>query len=273
MSGPLGEGIRKSNGTTHAERVFRVQAAFAEIGRDTARLSELAEATGLDDSTVSRILTSGVYVGTFVRRERGLYALGLGAADLGFQALAHSTDDDASHSALVELREATGKALVFLYMKAPFRGLGRQCIDMAVGDSDLVELGMTPRDVLNVTRSLRTGASGRTILAYLPMSIQEAVIDGPVPDEAGPGVYRDKNELRESLRAVRDAGYALGYQECMAGWNSIAAPIVWDDSVMGAVLVLKPAEVMPQAPEEFIKATKLAAARLSRLGGGAWPTS
>jgi hypothetical protein len=63
------------------------------------------------------------------------------------------------------------------------------------GDSELAELGMTPPDVLSVTRSLHTGASGRSILACLPEPIQRQVLAEPVPDEAGPGVYRDDDAL------------------------------------------------------------------------------
>lgn len=157
-------------------------------------------------------------------------------------------------------------------MKAPFGGIGRQCIDMAVGDSDLVELGMTPRDVLSVTRSLRTGASGRTILAYLPEVLQQRVLAEPVPEQAGPGVYRDNDALIASLADIRDRGHTLGRQECMANWNSCAAPIMWNDSIMGSMLLLKPAIVMPEVPEQVIEATKHASAQLSRMGGGAWPT-
>lgn len=125
---------------------------------------------------------------------------------------------------------------------------------------------MTPRDVLSVTRSLRTGASGRTILAYLPEVLQQRVLAEPVPDQAGPGVYRDNDALVASLAEVRDLGHALGYEECMAGWNSCAAPIMWDGSIMGAVLLLKLKSVMPVAPDSVIEATKEAAAVLSRYG-------
>ena len=58
-------------------------------------------------------------------------------------------------------------------MRAPFGVAGKQCLDFEVGDSDLQELEMTPRELLSTTRSLRTDASGRTILAYLPEGIQQ----------------------------------------------------------------------------------------------------
>jgi hypothetical protein len=52
---------------------------------------------------------------------------------------------------------------------------------MAVGESDLMELGITIREVLSVTRSLRTGASGLSILAYLPEPMQRRVLAEPDP--------------------------------------------------------------------------------------------
>ncbi|MFE3884245.1 IclR family transcriptional regulator C-terminal domain-containing protein [Streptomyces lydicus] len=256
----------RASGSGHAERVFLVQTAFAELGGSAHGPGEIAEFTGLDDSVVYRILQSGIYQRIFERVDRGLYRLRTSAAQLAFTALDHRLDGAASQTVLSNLRTATDDGLAFLYMVAPFSGAQRQCVDMAVGDSDLAELGMTPRDVLSVTRSLRTGASGRTILAYLPTVLQQRVLAEPVPDQAGPGVYRDNEALVESLAEVRDLGHALGYEECMAGWNSCAAPIMWDGSIMGAVLLLKRKSVMPVAPDGVVEATKEAAAELSRHG-------
>ncbi|MEU8914080.1 IclR family transcriptional regulator domain-containing protein [Streptomyces nigrescens] len=265
LKGASAAGSRAS-GSGHAERVFLVQTAFAELGGSAHGPGEIAEFTGLDDSVVYRILQSGIYQRIFERVDRGLYRLRTSAAQLAFTALDHRLDGGISQTVLSELRSATDGGLAFLYMVAPFSGAQRQCVDMAVGDSDLAELGMTPRDVLSVTRSLRTGASGRTILAYLPEVLQQRVLAEPVPDQAGPGVFRDNDALVESLAEVRDLGYALGYEECMAGWNSCAAPIMWDGSIMGAVLLLKLKSVMPVAPDGVIEATKEAAAELSRHG-------
>ncbi|MFI5682366.1 IclR family transcriptional regulator C-terminal domain-containing protein [Streptomyces sp. NPDC051636] len=257
------EGTPTRPGSRLVDRFIRVQQAFADLGGGAHGTGELAEAAGLDDSTTSRILQSGVHQGVFERVGRK-YRLGATAAQLGLHALAHTpSKDETTHETLEELREATAGGLVFQYMLAPFAGAQRACIDMAVGDSDLVELGMTARDILSVTRSLRTGASGRTILAYLPRPIQETVLAEPVPEEAGPGVYRDRDALLASLADIRDCGYALGYQECMPLWNSCAAPIAWGQAIMGAVLLLKPASAMPEAPPSAIQATQAAAAKIS----------
>jgi DNA-binding IclR family transcriptional regulator len=258
----------RGGGTGHAERVFRVQKAFAELGGDIHGPGELAQASSMDDSAVHRILQSGVYLGVFERVGRGRYRLGTRAASLGIQALANAPGV-AARTVLEDLRHTTGGGLAMLYTLAPFGGAQRQCIEMAVGDSDLVELGMTPRDVLSVTRSLRTGASGRTILAYLPEPIQHRVLAEPVPTQAGPGAIHDNYALLRSLQDIRDHGYALAYEECAPGWNSCAAPIFWGDWIMGSMLLLKPASEMPQVPAHIVEATKAAAAELSRPTPGA----
>ncbi|MEV1008377.1 IclR family transcriptional regulator C-terminal domain-containing protein [Streptomyces sp. NPDC049881] len=261
----------RPGGTGHAERVFRVQRAFADLGGSVHGPGELAEKSGLDDSTVFRILQSGVYQGVYERVGRGRYRLGTSTAHLSLHALADAPGN-AAHQALEELRAVTRGGLVLLYMLAPFSGAHRQCIDMAVGDSDLAELGLSTREVLTVTRSLRTGASGRTILAYLPDAIQRRVLAEPVPDGAGPGVYRDNDRLLRSLADIRDQGYATGHEECMTGWNSCAAPILWHDSIVGSTLLLKPAHVMPEPPAEIIEATKTTAAKLSSYSSAPFPT-
>ncbi|MFH9404725.1 IclR family transcriptional regulator [Streptomyces sp. NPDC017638] len=255
-----GDRIR-TGGTSHAERVFRVQQAFVKLRGRTHGPGELAEASGLDDSAVHRILQSGIYEGVFDRVGRGRYQLGTTAALVGMQAMAHTLDRHTARSVLLRLRAATGGGLAFLYTLAPFGGAQRQCVDMAVGDSDLSELGMTPREVLAVTRSLRVGASGRAILAYLPSPIQERVAAEPAVAEAGPGALADNDVLWDSLRDIRDRGYAIGLEECIAGWNSCAAPVMWDGWVFGAVLVLLPDA--GAAHPDVIDATTTAATQLS----------
>ncbi len=99
----------RSGGTSHADRVFRVQSAFAALGGDVHGPGAIATASGLDDSAVYRILQSGVYDGTFERVGRGQYRLAMGTNYL--HAFSH-TPGDAAHATLEELREATGQGLV-----------------------------------------------------------------------------------------------------------------------------------------------------------------
>lgn len=246
-----------------ADRAHFVQQVLAELGPGAHSLRDIAAAAGLDDSTTSRILTAGIYREIYERPRRGMYQLAPPPSDLAY-ALPQGPTRDEAHQALQALREATDGGLVFLYTKSPGTTAGRQCTDMAVGDSDLADLGMTAHDVMSVIRSLRTGASGRAILAYLPEAVQAHVLAEPVPDGAGPGVIRDADQLTASLVEIRELGFALGHQECMAHWNSIAAPVFDGDSIAASVLLLRPAMQMQRAPVAYIDATKRAAAALSK---------
>ncbi|MGW0546019.1 IclR family transcriptional regulator [Streptomyces altiplanensis] len=260
-----------TGGSNHANRVFRVQRAFTELLGQVHGPGELAEATGLDDSTVHRILQSGVHDGIFFRESRGLYRLGSGAARLGLKALTHAPNAEVAHGVLERLRADTGGGLVFLFAVAPFGGARKQCLDMAVGNSDLSELNLSHRALLVIFQSLRTGASGRAILAHLPEVIQEGVLAEPLPAEAGPGAYRDEGALLASLKTVREQGIAIGIEECAAGWSGCAAPVLWDGLIMGSILVLKPMADVPQWSDSLVEPIRRAAAAFTEAGGcGAW---
>ncbi len=251
-------------GSNHAERVFRVQQAFAELGGGIRGLAELTKASGVDDSAVHRILRSGVAHGTFVRVGRGRYRLGPEAAKLGIEALEQGADRAALGLILNRLRAKSGDGLAFLYGLSRLGGVQRQCVEMAVGASDLTEVGLSPRELLASHQSLRVGSSGRTILAHLPESVQRRVADEAVPAGMGPGAFRDRARLLGSLAEIRTRGYAIGLEECARGWNSFAAPVLWGDVVVGAVTVMVPVS-LSAAPGVHVDAVRCAAAAVQRL--------
>jgi DNA-binding IclR family transcriptional regulator len=254
-------------GSNHAERVFRVQHAFAQLGGEVHGLAELARAASLDDSTVYRILRSGIQQGAFVQVSRGRYRLGPAAARLGTQALTPRLDHDALGDCLEQLRLTADDGMVFLYGLTNMGHPQRHCIDMAVGPYNLTELGMTPGEIVRVNRSLRIGASGRAILAHLSETLQHRVLAEQLPPAAGPGVYRDRNQLLASLAEIRAKGYATGFQECARGWDSFAAPVLWDGTVLGSLVLLKPAHLPAASRDRCVLAVKSATAEVSRLMG------
>ncbi|WP_434095285.1 IclR family transcriptional regulator [Streptomyces flaveolus] len=254
-------------GTSHAERVFRVQHAFTQLGGEVHGLAELARASSLDDSTVYRILRSGIQQGAFVQVSRGRYRLGPAAARLGTQALTPRLDHEALSDCLEQLRLTADGGMVFLYGLTNLGHPQRHCIDMAVGSHDLTELGMSPREIMRVNRSLRIGASGRVILAHLSDNLQHRVLAEQLPSAVGPGVYRDRNQLLASLTEIRAKGYAIGLQECARGWDSFAAPVLWDGTVLGSLVLLKPTHLPAAARDRCVLAVKSATAEVSRLMG------
>ncbi|MDT6982841.1 IclR family transcriptional regulator [Streptomyces lusitanus] len=254
-------------GSSHAERVFRVQHAFTQLGGEVHGLAELARASSLDDSTVYRILRSGIEQGAFVQVARGRYRLGPAAARLGTQALTPRLDHDALGDCLEQLRLSADGGMVFLYGLTNLGHPQRHCIDMAVGAHDLTELGMSPREIMRVNRSLRIGASGRAILAHLSENLQHRVLAEQLPATVGPGVYRDRGQLLVSLAEIRVKGYALGFQECARGWDSFASPVLWDGTVLGSLVLLKPAHQSAATRDRCVLAVRSATAEVSQLIG------
>lgn len=250
-----------TKGTAHGKRVFLVQRAFAELEGDAHGPTAIAKETGLDVATVYRILQDGLAAETFIQAGSGRYRLGPGAFRLSMQALSQAPDPEATQAVLDRLQRATG-GLVAYYAVV---GARRICTDYAIGDFDPRSIGIDPFELVKYSRSLRTGASGRVILAHMPVSIQEKVLAEDVPAGVGPGVIRDNERLIESLKDIRETGFAIGRQECMSGWDSVAAPVMWGDTIHGSLLLWMEVSKMPDDPSPLVAATMTAAEMLSHL--------
>ncbi|MEV0188403.1 IclR family transcriptional regulator C-terminal domain-containing protein [Kitasatospora purpeofusca] len=247
-----------------AARAYVVQQALAQLPGDVHALRDIARLAKLPEATTHRILQDGVDKHIFEQVGRGMYRLGTGTARAGVQAMNRLPGATGTHTYLVRLHQATG-GLALLYVLSAFGGAKRLCTDYEIGGMDPAEVGMTAEDVVSVSRSLRTGASGRAILAYLPQDARDQVLAEEVPPTAGPGVIRDNQQLTDSLLVIRERGYAIGRQECMAGWDSVAAPVFWRSQVMGSVLLLKPTSTMPEDLRPLIHHTLRAAKDISDL--------
>lgn len=253
-------------GTAHGKKVFLVQRAFADLEGDSHGPTAIAKQTDLDAATVYRILQDGLADGTFVQEAGGRYRLGPGAFRLSMQALSQTPDPEATQAVLDKLQRMTG-GLVAYYAVV---GARRICTDYAIGDFDPRSIGIDPFELVKYSRSLRTGASGRVILAHMPPPIQEKVLAEAVPEGVGPGVIRDNEALIESLKDIRAMGFAIGRQECMAGWDSVAAPVMWGDTIHGSLLLWVHVDKMPEDPSQLVAATMTAAEMLSRLASMPW---
>ncbi|QCX77876.1 Bacterial transcriptional regulator [Streptomyces sp. YIM 121038] len=164
------------------------------------------------------------------------------------------------HQILLDLQEALGGIVVF-YSLAPV-GARRVATDYAKGDYNPNDFGMTAFDMFTVGCSLRTGASGRALLAYVPEDIREIALAEPIPATAGPGAM-DNEELLASIEGIRACGYAIGRQECLPGWNSVAVPALWGNTALGVVLWLRPADEGPGDVTDYVEDVRKAAELIS----------
>jgi DNA-binding IclR family transcriptional regulator len=248
---------------------MRVVEAFTLLPGTDHGPSEIAEATALDTTVVYRILQSGL-PGIFSRRPAGRYRLGPGAARVGMQAMAATPGPETSRPVLEQLSRALD-GFALLWVLSPYGGPHRAHAASAPGRYGFDALGLTAGEMIEIIPSLRVGASGRAIAAHLPPPMVAGVLQESLPVSAGPGAIRDADEFSASLADVREAGYAVARQE-IAGWDAIAAPVMWGDAVYGAVSLLKPSSLMPGDLSLPVAATTAAAERLTLLvSGGVGP--
>jgi DNA-binding IclR family transcriptional regulator len=84
---------------------------------------------------------------------------------------------------------------------------------------------------------LHAPASGKAILAHLPDSTVRKVIDSyGLPSRTGYTIT-DEKELFEELARVRQQGYAESKHQVALGIQSVAAPVLHDGRVLGALSV------------------------------------
>ncbi|MBV6695591.1 helix-turn-helix domain-containing protein [Kitasatospora aureofaciens] len=250
--------------------MFALQEAFSMLHGGDQSVLDLATATGMPDSTVHRILQSGLSGGAIDQICRGKYRPGPTIIKIAMHAMAHVPSAATTQRLLTGLHDATGGAAL-LFALTPFGGLRRLCTDYAWGDLDPGELGVFAHPLVTHSRSLRTGASGRVILAHLPAPLQELVFAEELPADAAPGAIRDNDALAATLTQIRQSGYAVAQEEVVPGWDAIAAPVMWGDIAMGSVLLAKPKADMPADLSKLIEHTRDTARKLSALTAA--PTS
>jgi len=89
---------------------------------------------------------------------------------------------------------------------------------------------------------LHTTALGKAVLAYLPESRVEEIIERRGLAQKTPHSIGSREALFDALEEVRDRGYAIDDGERLEGLRCIAAPIKdSSDEVLGAISVSAPA--------------------------------
>ncbi|WP_188306339.1 IclR family transcriptional regulator [Streptomyces sp. CBMA123] len=250
---------------THA-RVLTVLQAVTQ-GSGVQGVLDLTRSTGIPDSTVHRILQAGVETRTVDQVSRGRYRPGPAMIEMALQAMTSTPAAGDVQRMLDDLQRATG-GIAMLFTVTGFGGLRRLCTDYTLGDRDPETLKALTYQIGSMPRSLRVGATGRVILAHLPTHMQEAVLAEAPPPSPAPGAIREEAVLLASLADIRRRGFAIGRQEALAGWDGIAAPVMWGSTVMGSIGLGMPAEEMKGDLRDVIRRTCDAARAMSLIAGG-----
>jgi IclR family acetate operon transcriptional repressor len=186
--------------------VLDVLAAGRELGTN-----EVARLTGINASTVSRLLATLTHAG-YVEHvaESGRYRLGLRLLELGNAVLARIDLRQISHPHLQVLAEATGETVT---LSAPGEGHA-VTVDFVQSASVVQSVARLGRPSIG-----HATAAGKIVLAYSkgdPPAKLEAFTDRTITD---------RRTLAVELERIRSQGFAEAAGEREVELNAIAAPV------------------------------------------------
>lgn len=235
-----------NNPVATTDRVLQVLAVLAQQGRALSA-PELMERTGLARSTLYRQLVRLKRWG-FVLENDGYYAPGPLSLQLalGFDLASHLVRQ--ARSCLQALAQQSHESVGLV---------------VAVNDKviclDMVESEQSLRCSFEKGRSvpLGAGASAKCLLAHLPETARNAVLDS----QHGPGII----DRQAELEAIRQAGFAVSTGEVDAGVWGVSAPLFGTArQAMGAITLMVPISRAQGQDQALIHMAVVTAARISR---------
>jgi len=238
------------------ERVLYLLTLIAQQGRPLT-VSELAEASGLPTSTLYRQLALLKSWG-FVQETIGNYMPGPACLQL---ALGFDQTSWLMREALPEMRRLSEKTneTIGLMVVAHEQMV---CLDMVESRHSL-----RCAFVKGKALSLFFGASGKSLLAFLPTTDREAVLREAV--ESGVLNSEQLNELEREIIQIHSQGHAISSSEVDEGIWGVSAPLlVGKDKLLGTLTLMAPISRATAQTQSFIQHTRQSAARIiTRLHG------
>lgn len=190
-------------------------------------LTEISNETGLAKSTAIRVLAT-LEENNFLDKDSdsGKYCLGSQMYFLGYAAGKSISLKSAAKSAMCNLRKQVGETINLFVL----RGDHRVCIqqyESLQSVKHMVQIG----EELPIT----LGASGKVLLAFLPQTKIEELIQSQM-------MVKSQDQLLTELNSIRETHYAESIEEREKGTSAIASPIFGiDGEVIGALSISGPA--------------------------------
>jgi DNA-binding IclR family transcriptional regulator len=206
--------------------------------REGARVTELANATGLSKSSVYKHLATLVEH-DFVTKEGDNYRLGFRFLDIGSHVRNQIEGSRVIKEKLREVAEETEETAQFTTEEhgravVLFRETGRR--------------GVLTKGRVGKRFYVHQTAAGKAILSQFPDEHVRAVLARNGLPPATEATIADESALFTELEAVRERGYAYNDEESTKGLRAVAVPLMApDDSVLGAFAVAGPTHRMKDA--------------------------
>jgi DNA-binding IclR family transcriptional regulator len=207
----------------------RVLAVLDGVGAaDTSvGLATLTRRVGLPKATVRRIADDLVTRRLLLRDGDG-YRLGPRLADLGSRASRH---DDLRRVAMPYLQDIYARSREIVWLST-FSGSSHTLVEAVFGPHRSTDM-RRPWSSSVRGPGFAASAAGRILLADRPGLLDEVIAAGP--PRMTP--YSDTGRrFLASLRAARDSGVAVENEQCLLGYNCVAAAIRAADGSVGGVI-------------------------------------
>lgn len=210
------------------ERTFDIIHKLREGGPMTH--SEIAEALEMSSSTAHLHLTTLMQTGYAVHGHSG-YALSLRFLRDGYVVRNRNRLYQTAVEEIDKLAQTTGEVANLGIEENGQRVLLYQ----SEGDEAVYDNALTGEYT-----NMHWTALGKAILAQLPESRVDEIVDLHGLPEGTEQTISTREELRESLAQIRDQGYALEDEERREGIRSLAVPILVNEEVVGSISVSGP---------------------------------
>lgn len=222
------------------ERTFAILETLA--GAEELGLVEIATRTGLQPSTVHRLLATLVAHGYAAQSvASGRYMLGYKVAELA-AALNRRTERlrMLAHSHLTSIQKVTGESASLTVLEPP----NVVYVDQVQGSRSV---RMFAR--IGAAVPAHTTAAGKAMMAFMEAeAVAETVGKKPLR-QLTQHTISTLTALHEELETVRRSGYAVDREEHELGVGCVAAPIFnYDASVVAAISVSAPAPRIDATP-------------------------
>lgn len=215
-----------------SDTVFEIIETIEEFGG--ASLAELSNELSFAKSTIHDHLST-LESKEYVVRDGEEYTLGLKFLKHGRFAKNELDISRIGQPVIEELAEKTGEG-VWINVEEHGKAVP---LAKAMGEN-----GITTHTTVGSREHLHHLASGKLILAYMPDERVEEIIDKHGLPAQTPHTITDVDELRDELRDIREQGVSVNDREAAEGVRSIAAPVLNESEIVGAVCVSGPANRM-----------------------------
>lgn len=198
-----------------------------------AGVTEMADALGMSKSIVHNHLSTLEERG-YVLNNDGVYQLSFKFLKIGGVKRHRSKLYTVSWPEIEELAAQTNEVANVATIERGY------CVYLSVSKGDnAVDLEVAFEGQYEYMHST---AIGKAILAYLPSSRVDEIVERRGLKELTRNTISDLDTLRDHLNEVRDQGYAIDDEETVTGLRCVAAPVKTEDGeVLGGVSVSGPA--------------------------------